>query len=84
MNDYLMNSPLSSPLLTGNKGIADRQERICRVAELLMAREGDKIEILRQEIATKYFVTMRCSGDYIFYANLFIEKWRKESVKKTK
>lgn len=78
--DYLMQSPISSQLLNGNKTIADRQERICQVAELLMAREGDLIEILRQEIATKYFVTMRCALDYINYATLFINVYKKRKV----
>jgi hypothetical protein len=78
--DYLMQSPLSSQLLNGNKSISDRQERICQVAELLISREGDKIEILRQEIATKYFVTMRCALDYINYATLFINVYKKRKV----
>jgi hypothetical protein len=78
--DYLMQSPLSSQLLNGNKSISDRQERICQIAELLMAREGDNIDILRQEIATKYFVTMRCSLDYINYATLFINIYKKRKV----
>jgi len=77
--DYLMQSPISSQLLTGNKSIAERQERICQIAEMLLSRNGELIENLREEIATKYFVTMRCSGDYIFYANLFIEKWKKDT-----
>jgi hypothetical protein len=79
--DYLMQSPLSSQLLTGNKAISERQERICCVAEILLSREGELIENLRQEIATKYFVTMRCALDYINYATLFINVYKKKNRK---
>jgi len=54
-NDYLMQSPLSSVLLNGNKAT---------------------IEELRKEIATEFFVTMRCALDYIHYAALFINVYQ--------
>lgn len=79
--DYLMNSTLSSPLLTGNKAISQRQERICQVAEKMLAPENKtaSIEELRKEIATDFFVTMRCALDYINYAALFINVYQNKN-----
>jgi hypothetical protein len=84
-NDYLMQSPLSSQLLIGNKSVSERQERICQIAELIIENENKlvTVEHLREEIAMKYFVTMRCSGEYLFTANMYINKY-KEFIKHKK
>jgi len=79
--DYIMQANLSSPLVAGNKSISERQERICRVAEKILDEKNKTatIEQLRKEIVTEFFVTMRCSLDYINYAKLFIEVWKKST-----
>ena len=73
-----MQSPLSSVLLNGNKAIAERQERICKVAEKMLdkSNEAATIEDIRKEVATEFFVTMRCALDYIHYAALFINVYQ--------
>lgn len=80
--DYLMQTNISSPLLIGNKAISDRQERICQVAEYIIKNKNKSIENIREEIAMKFFITMRCSLDYLNYAGLFIEKWKNEIKKR--
>lgn len=81
MNEFVMNVNLSSPLVIGNKSISERQERICLVAEKIIANSTKTLEQLRKEIATEFFITMRCSLDYLTYANLLIEKYKTASFK---
>ena len=73
-----MQTNLSSPLITGNKAINERQERICKVAERMLDGKNKMVtmEQLREEIATEFFVTMRCALDYIHYAALFINVYQ--------
>ena len=78
MNDYVMKSPLSSTLLTGNKAINERQERICKVPELIINNPNMNSEDIRRKIATDFFVTLRCALDYITYAHLFINIYNKK------
>lgn len=75
MNDYLMSVNLSSPLISGNRVISLRQERICVVAEKILQNPHMSLEELRKEISMELFVTMRCALDYINYAKILIKKW---------
>lgn len=77
MNDYLMQTNLSSPLLTGNKAISERQHRICFVGEKILINPNIPMEQLREEISLELFITLRCSLDYINYAKMLIKEWKK-------
>lgn len=74
-DDYLMQVNLSSQLVSGNRQIALRQERICLVAEKIIENPKMSLEELRKQIAVELFVTRRCALDYINHAKLLIEKW---------
>jgi len=76
-NDYLMKVNLSSQLVSGNRQIALRQERICVVAETIIAHPKMSMEELRKQISIELFVTMRSALDYINHAKMLIDKWEK-------
>lgn len=77
-NDYLMKLQLSSPLISGNKNLSDKHERICKVAEYIIANPTINVFDLRKYIALSFFVSMRTSLDYINYAKMFIDEWNKK------
>lgn len=76
--DYLMKLQLSSPLISGNKNLSDKHERICRVAEYIIENPTINVADLRKYIALSFFVSMRTSLDYINYAKMFIDEWNKK------
>ena len=76
--DYVMQTNLSASIVTGNKSISDRQDRICLVAEKILNNPSMPIKQLREEIAVELFVTLRCALDYIHYAQLLINVYNRK------
>jgi hypothetical protein len=74
-SDYLMQMSTSSALLIGNKSISEKQSRICEIGEMMISRDTESIEVIKRDIAFKYFVTLRCATDYVKLTEIFIEKY---------
>jgi hypothetical protein len=73
-----MQTSLSSSIVIGNKSISERQDRLCLVAEKILANPNMPIKQLREEIAVELFVTLRCALDYIHYAQLLINLFNRK------
>ena len=81
-NTFLFNRDSSSPtLLYNNSAINARFVRIREVAVMML--EKPTSPKLREEVALKFFITMRCALDYINYAKMILEEWKKCQASKS-
>lgn len=71
-------SPCSPLIISDNKTMEGKMLRILEVCKMLLDNPKKNPEELRKEIAMKFFLTMRCSLDYLNYAKLVIVKWNRK------
>ena len=74
-NTFLFNRSPASLLIQNNSASNLRFARIQEVAEMIIDNPNNPK--LRQEVALKFFVSMRIALDYINYAKIVLEKWGK-------
>lgn len=75
---FLFSRQAASPLLVSeSKTMKARFIRIREVAVMLIKNPTKDIQETRIEIAMKYFVSMRCSLDYLSYAKIVLKEWEK-------
>jgi len=80
-NTFLFNRDASSPtILFNNSATSARFVRIREVAVMLL--ENPNSPKLREQIALKFFITMRCALDYINYAKMILEEWKNVKLRK--
>lgn len=74
---FLFSRQAASPLLVSeSKTMKARFIRIREVAVMLIKNPTKDIQETRIEIAMKYFVSMRCSLDYINYAKMIVVQFQ--------
>lgn len=71
--------PSSLLLLSDNKTMEGKFVRILEVCKMILDNPKVDIENLRKEVAIKFFLSMRCSLDYLNYAKLVIVKWEQKA-----
>lgn len=77
-SSFLFSRESSSPLLVSeNKAMREKFERICLVCKRILDNPKTDIEILRKEVAMKFFVNMRTSLDYINYAKIVLDEYKR-------
>lgn len=77
-SSFLFSRRNTSPILiTENKTMQGKFERICDVAKLILDNPKTPIENLRKRVAVDFFISMRCALDYINYAKIILEKYKK-------
>lgn len=80
-SSFLFSRESSSPLLVSENKIMQRKfERICGVAKLILDNPKIPVEKLRKKVAMNYFISMRCALDYISYAKLILEEWNNDQL----
>jgi hypothetical protein len=74
---FLFSRKAASPLLVSeSKTMKARFIRIKEVAMMLFENPEKDTQLIRAEIAMKYFVSMRCALDYINYAKIVVEQFK--------
>jgi hypothetical protein len=64
-------------LISENKTQKAKFGRIKEICEMIIENPKESQQTLREQIAMKYFITMRCSLDYLHYAQLIIKEYEK-------
>jgi hypothetical protein len=78
---FLFSRQAASPLLVSeSKTMKARFIRIREIAIILIETKEKDIQIIREEIAMKYFVSMRCSLDYIHYAQFVLTQFHNRKI----
>jgi hypothetical protein len=67
--------PASTLLNCESKTMTAKYNRICEVCKRMIKNPNKPTQRLREEIAMDFFISMRCSLDYINYAKLVLERW---------
>lgn len=76
--EFLFSRQAASPLLVSeSKTMKARFIRIKEVSIILLENPEKDTQLIRAEIAMKYFVSMRCSLDYLSYAKIVLKEWEK-------
>ena len=76
---FMCSRESSSPLIiSDNKTFEGRADRILKVCKLILDNPNKDTETLRKEVAMRFFITMRGSLDYLNYAKLIIDKWKRK------
>lgn len=74
---FLFSRQAASPLLVSeSKTMKARFIRIREIAIMLIENPKKDTQLIRTQIAMKYFVSMRCSLDYINYAKVVLNEWK--------
>lgn len=68
-------SPCSPLLISDNKTMEGKSLRILEVCKMILNNPKKDEEALRKEIAIMFFLSMRCSLDYLNYAKLILKKY---------
>lgn len=69
-------SPTSPLLISDNKTFEGKYLRILEVCKMMLNNPNKDIETMRKEVAMKFFLSMRCSLDYLNYAKLLLQKYK--------
>ena len=78
---FLFSRQATSPLLISeSKTMKGRFLRICEVGKILIENPNKDIQEIRAEIAMNYFVSMRCSLDYINYAKIVVAQFKNRKL----
>jgi hypothetical protein len=81
-SSFLFSRGAASPLLVSeNKTMKAKFLRICEVCKLLIENPEKDTQEIREQIAMKYFISMRCSLDYINYAKVVLRQWKTAILK---
>jgi hypothetical protein len=76
---FLCSRDSASPLLLSeNKTMKGKYLRIKRVCLFLLMNPKMSDEDVRKEIAMNFFVSMRCALDYLNYAKLVLDKYKRK------
>lgn len=74
---FLCSRDMASPLLLSeNKTMKGKYLRIKRVCLFVIQNPKMDEESIRKEIAMNFFVSMRCSLDYLNYSKIVLEKFK--------
>lgn len=74
---FLCSRDAASPLIfSENPEVRARYKRIKKVCTIIIENPDEPEEWIRREIALTFFVTMRCSLDYLNYAKMVLQKFR--------
>jgi hypothetical protein len=77
-SSFLFSRKDISPILVSeNRIMRGKFERICEVATLILDNPKMPMEKLRKKVAIDYFISMRCSLDYINYAKTVLDEYQK-------
>jgi hypothetical protein len=75
---FLASRDPTSPILVGeNKQVQAKFARIGVVCKFILIYPEFSLQEMRKKIAKELFVSMRCALDYINYAKLVLEEWKK-------
>jgi hypothetical protein len=75
---FLASRNPTSPLLVGeNKQVKAKFLRIEVVCQMILESPKVDLQTLRKMVAVRFFISMRCALDYINYANIVLEEYRK-------
>jgi hypothetical protein len=75
-------SPASPLLISDNKAVEGKSLRMLEICKMILDNPNQEDETTREEIALRFFISMRVSLDYLHYARMILEKWD-ESKKQT-
>lgn len=70
-------SPASPLLISDNKSVEGKSLRILEVCKIIIENPKQEDEVTREEIALRFFISMRVALDYLNYAKLIISKWQR-------
>ena len=80
---FLCSRDPSSPILISeNRTYQAKLIRILFVSKALLNNPKKNIQEIRREVATQFFVSMRCALDYINYSKGIIKEWENRKVYK--
>ena len=69
--------PSSIIISSENRTVQSKFRRIFEVAVLELENPRTNWQELRKKVALDYFISMRCALDYLGYAKMIIEEWKK-------
>ena len=72
-------SPASSLLISDNKSVEGKSLRMLEICKMILDNPKKDDEIIRKEIALRFFITMRVALDYLNYAKLVIDKYNQKT-----
>jgi len=68
-------SPASPLILSDNKAVEGKSLRILEVCKMILDNPNQEDKTTREEIALRFFISMRIALDYLNYAKMVIQKY---------
>ena len=70
--------PSSIIISSENRTVQSKFRRIFEVAILELENPKTSWQELRKKVALDYFISMRCALDYLGYAKMILDEWKKK------